>query len=141
MFRVIKIMTTTTLVMVGCMAFLGCNAQTVVDPGGDTTTLAVFTDEATGFETSDVYDVDDDIVQFDTTAMSIIWKEDGRVFQEGVWDIDGNLLRGGFFHVLFGNAEGERRAYFTETATETICDIEPAGDSVIITPTDQVVPQ
>ena len=141
MFRMIKKMTT-TLVLVGCMAFLGCNTQTVIDPGGDTTAFALFTDDTTGFETSDVYDVDDEIVRFDTTTKSIIWAADGRAFQEGNWDVVGNFLGAAqAFQVRFGNVDGQRRAFFTETDPPTICDIEPVGDGLSISRTSTQVPQ
>ena len=144
MFRVINKMTMTALVLVGGMGWWGCNTQTVVDPGGDAAMLAVFfdTDETTGFETSDEYDVDNEVVQFDTATKSIIWAADGRAFQEGGWDVDGNILgAAGFFQVRFGNVDGQRRAFFTETGPATICDIEPVGDSLSITSTDTLVPQ
>ena len=111
MYRVIKKTTTAALAMFGCMACLGCNTPAVVDPGGDTSTLAVFTDDATEFETSDVYDADDEIVRFDTTTKSIIWAADDRAFQEGNWDVIGNFLGAAqAFQVRFGNVDGQRRA-------------------------------
>jgi hypothetical protein len=36
--------------------------------------------------------------------------------------------------------DGERRAYFTETATGTICDIVVSGGALTILPTNVTVP-
>jgi hypothetical protein len=102
----------------------------------------VFTDDATEFETSDVYDADDEIVRFDTTTKSIIWAADDRAFQEGNWDVIGNFLGAAqAFQVRFGNVDGQRRAYFTETDPPTICDIEPVGEGLSISRTNKEVPQ
>lgn len=110
------------------------------DTGG--AKLAVFQDPDSDFSTSDVYDVGDQIVRFDTEAKTIIWVEDGRAFQEGAWEIDGNFLTvNAFFQVRFGNVDGERRAYFTETDTATICDIEVNVDDLFIIATNVPVPQ
>ena len=87
-------------------------------------------------------DIDDQIVRFDTQAKTIIWALDGRAFQPGVWEVNGNFLRSGNpFQVRFGNVEGERRAYFTETIPATICDIEVPGEALLIFATDTPVPQ
>jgi hypothetical protein len=144
LFRAIKQLTVTSFALIGGMATWGCNTQTVVDPSGDTTTFVVFfdADETTGYETSDVYDVDNEIVRFDKASKSIIWAADDRAFQEGNWDVTGNFLGAAqAFQVRFGNVDGQRRAFFTETGPATICDIEPVGDSISISPTNTEVPQ
>ncbi len=115
-----------------------------VDNGNDngsTSNLAVFTETETGFSTSDVRDVDGEIVQFDSTAKTIIWAADNTSYQAGVWDVAGVLLSGGSFQVRFGSEGGERRAYFTETGSATICQIEPAGEFLSISGTTTTVPQ
>jgi hypothetical protein len=56
--------------------------------------------------------------------------------------VTGNFLGAAqFFQVRFGNVDGQRRAFFTETGPATICDIEPVGDSISISPTNTEVPQ
>lgn len=144
---------------VGILALsAACNFQTGSDPNGEnggtqngsdpnggnggTLNLAVFQDPDSEFSTSDVYDVEDEIVQFDTDAKTIIWAASGEAFQEGNWEIDGNFLRTGApFRVRFGNVDGERRAFFTETGPATICDIEVVGDELLIFATNTLVPQ
>ena len=140
--------------------FLGCNlfptapeteAPADTEEPGDATepdgsdegnkNLAVFTDPDSDFSTSDVRDVDDEIVQFDPVAKTIIWAADGTAYQEGQWDVNGVLLAGGGFTVLFGTQDGERRAYFTLTADGFICQIEPQGASISISGTNVPVPQ
>ena len=102
---------------------------------------AVFRDPDTGFSTTDVRDVEEEIVQFDTSTNSIIWAADGTAYQEGLWAVNDVFLAGGGFQVRFGTKEGERRAYFTETVPATICQIEPANGFLSISPTNVTVPQ
>jgi hypothetical protein len=104
-----------------------------------TVQLAVFSDPASSFTTSDVRDSGDQIVRFDTTANSLIWAADGRSFAG--FPVSGNLLRADrFFQVRFGTKDGERRAYFTEAEATTLCDIEIVGGQLMITPTNVHVP-
>jgi hypothetical protein len=77
--------------------------------------LFTFIDSMTGFSTSDVYDVQEQIVQF-SSADELIWVAADTRFPEFI--ADGNLIayhhRGDwFFQVRFGTNEGERRAYLT----------------------------
>jgi hypothetical protein len=44
------------------------------------------------------------------------------------------------FQIRFGTKDGERRAYFTETASATICDIAVSGGHLLISPTTVPVP-
>lgn len=106
-----------------------------------TVNLAVFVDPETNFFTTDVRDVDDEIVRFDTSTNSIIWATDGTAYEEGQWDVNGVLLAGGFFQVRFGTKDGERRAYFTEVDPPTICQIEPVNGFLSISRTNVAVPQ
>lgn len=111
--------------------------------GNDNTSgakLVVFDDPDSDFETSDVRDVEGEIVQFDEEAQALIWAEDGASFEPGTWVANGNLLRG-VFEVRFGTEAGERRAYFTEESNGFICNIEPAGTSLSISGTTVPVPQ
>jgi hypothetical protein len=100
--------------------------------------LAVFTDPDSSFMTSDIRDVQDQIVQFDITSNSLIWTADGRSFPG--YPVSGNFVREDKkFQILFAK-DGERRAYFTETATGTICDIEVTNGQLAIFPTNVKVP-
>jgi hypothetical protein len=101
--------------------------------------LAVFSDPDSSFTTSDVRDVQRQIVRFDTASNSLIWAADGRSFSG--YPVSGLFIRADrFFQVRFGMEDGERRAYFTETATATICDIEIIGGQLVITGTNVKVP-
>lgn len=106
--------------------------------------LVVFSDDAPGstFLTTDVRDVEDEIVQFDEDTRAIVWKATGESFQVGSWTTNGNFLGTfGSFQVRFGTVNGERRAYFTETGPATICDIEVSGSFLSIFATSVTVPQ
>ncbi len=101
--------------------------------------LVVFRDPDSNFTTSDIRDVQDQIVRFDMTSNALIWAADGRSFQG--YPVSGNFLRADrAFQVRFGTKDGERRAYFTETVATTICDIEIVGGQLVISPTSVKVP-
>ncbi len=126
--------------------FIGCAVGTPADgpAEGDVTetSFTVFVDPDSDFATSDVRDVDEEIVRFDGQAKAIIWVTDDLTFGEGFWEIDGNFLGDGRqFQVRFGTKEGERRAYFTETVPATICDLFVEEGMLRIVPTDSPVPQ
>jgi hypothetical protein len=91
------------------------------------------------FTTSDVRDVQEQIVRFNTVDNSLIWAADGRRFPG--YPVSGNFIRQDmFFQVRFGTKDGERRAYFTEAARGTICDIEVIGGQLVISPTNVTMP-
>ena len=99
----------------------------------------MFTDPASSFTTSDVRDVQEQIVRFDVSSNSLIWVGDGRSFSG--YPVSGLFIGAArSFQVRFGTKDGERRAYFTETATATICDIEIVGVQLVITGTNVPVP-
>ncbi len=101
--------------------------------------LAEFVDPATGLSTSDVRDVQGQIVRFDRANNALIWAADGRSFPG--YPVDGDFVDSDrFFQVRFGTEAGERRAYFTETVNATICDIEIVGSALVITATSVPVP-
>lgn len=101
--------------------------------------LAMFTDAVSGFSTTDVRDVQDQIVRFDTANNALIWAADGRSFSG--YPVSGNFMRADrSFQVRFGMKDGERRAYFTETVATTICDVEVISGQLVITPTTAHVP-
>ena len=104
--------------------------------------LAVFTDPGSGSATSDVHDVQGQVVRFNT-ADELIWMADDIRFQEFI--VDGNFI--GYHHkgdkvfqVRFGTKDGERRAYLTRPddqlhgAAATILDlsIDARGDLIIV---------
>jgi len=99
----------------------------------------MFTDPVSGISTPDVRDVQEQIVHFNTANDSLIWTADGRSFTG--YPVSGNFVRSDKnFQILFGTKDGERRAYFTETATGTLCDIEVSGNQLVISPTNVHVP-
>ena len=101
--------------------------------------LAMFTEQASGFSTSDVRDSQDQIVRFDLANGSLIWAGDGRSFSG--FPVDGFFVRADkFFQVRFGAKDGERRAYFTEAVAGTICDVEVVAGQLVILPTSVTVP-
>jgi hypothetical protein len=104
--------------------------------------LAVFSDPASSFSTSDVRDVEDvaeEIVQFDVANNALIWKANGQSFPG--YPVSGNFVASDqHFQILFGTKDGQRRAYFTETASATICDIAMSGGQLSISPTNVTVP-
>jgi hypothetical protein len=116
------------------------NTTDNTNDNSSTANLAVFVDPDSNFSTSDVHDSNDDIVQFDAVAKTIIWAADDTAFDAGSWDVNGVLLQGGRFTVVFGTKNGDPRAYFTETASATICDVAVQGGQVSITGTLLTVP-
>ena len=80
------------------------------DNGNENDNFADFTNpDDTAFRTSDVFDVDGDIVRFNTETDAIVWAEDGTEYQPGSWTVNGNLLAGGGFQVRFGTEGGVKR--------------------------------
>ena len=101
--------------------------------------LAVFSDPASTFTTSDVRDVQDQIVRFDTASTSLIWAADGRSFPG--YPVAGNFVGYCcFFQVRFGTKDGERQAYLTDFDTATIWDIEIVGGQLTFSLTNVRVP-
>ena len=114
-------------------------ASTPTPPPAGQVQLAVFTDPASSFSTSDVRDVHEQIVRFDVATNALIWGADGRSFSG--YPVSGLFIRADqFFQVRFGTKDGERRAYFTEAVATTICDVEIVGGQLVILPTTVTVP-
>jgi hypothetical protein len=120
-------------------ALASCAAPLGSDVEVDEIDAVEFQDPDSDFSTTDVRDVDDEIVRFDATALRLIWVADDLAFDG--WDVNGNQLAGGFYTVRFGTEDGERRAYFTETSPPTICDISVSGGALSISSTNVTVPQ
>ena len=130
----------------GLVGLAGCTIGVPVDApdegDGINANLVVFFDPDSEFSTTDVRDVNEEIVRFDGTTKAIIWVADDLVFDEGAWETDGNFLGAGRrFQVRFGTVDGERRAYFTETGPATICDISVEQGQLRIAATNVLVPQ
>jgi len=117
-----------------CLALLGCSDDggkgtgNGAAPGGaggagGENGFAVFQDQASVFETPEVHDADREVVMFDVGTSSMV--TDGAAVAG--WMTQGNDLSwersGVAFRVRFGTEDGERRAYFTETGSGTICDL------------------
>jgi hypothetical protein len=99
--------------------------------------LVVFSDPSSTFMTSDVRDVQGQIVRFDMANHALIWAATDRSFSG--YPVTGYLIGSGF-QVRFGTEAGERRAYFTETGPATICDIDVVNGQLSILPTSVRVP-
>lgn len=102
--------------------------------------LVVFTDPQTGFQTTDVRDADNEVVRFDRNEDTLLWSPTNLVFDG--WVVDGAFLDAGrLYRVAFGTVNGQRRAYFTESAGGTICDLSVDGNNFLrIAPTSLLPP-
>src|SRR5918993_1502142 len=115
----------------------GSDARTPVTPTPPAEVrLAVFMDSSSGFSTSDVRDVNDEIVRFDTASNTLIWAADGRTFTG--YPVSGDDI--GNFRVRFGTKNGQRAAYFTERSNPNICDLQVLNGQLVISATDVTVP-
>jgi hypothetical protein len=116
--------------------------------------LTAFTDPATGFSTTDLRDVQEQIVQLNSVG-ELIWTADGtrlpgyhvsHPFADGrVTFIEGKICpEACAFEVRFGTREGDRRAYLTvdhiHSNPGTLVDVEVAGGALIVTETDVYPP-
>ena len=146
-------------VLVLAFGLVGCSGSSVLPaPSAPTSRpalqpaaiqLVVFSDRASAFATSDVRDVQDQVVSFNT-ADELIWTADGTRFSEYI--VDGTLIAyhhkaDTFLQVRFGTKTGERRAYLTWTddrlrgAPATLLDLSVnARGDLIIAETNVPVP-
>lgn len=147
--------------MVGCSTYGASAPFTPFSPSRvpqsgalPTPTLWVFR-ESSGFSTTDLRDVQEQIVQFNT-ANELIWTADGthlpgyRVESHNfgtrpVFFISGAICAEGCaFEVRFGTRDGERRAYLTADYGHdnpgTLVDVEVAGGALVATRTDVFPP-
>jgi hypothetical protein len=111
--------------------------------------VRVFTDPASGFASSDVRDVQDQIVRFNT-ANELIWAADGARFPG--YPAREDQVRGpgenDWFQVRFGSKNGERRLYLGWSDdfchcpgyTPSVIDVEIVDGRVVFTATDVPVP-
>ncbi len=112
-------------------------------PGAASGAFVVFVDPDSGLGTTDVHDVDRQVVRFDAEQDAMVWALSGAAVRG--WATDGNDLRwsrGGSFRVRFGVEAGEVRAYFTEAGPGTICDLEiSAPEQLSIRPSSELPPR
>ncbi|GJM24610.1 MAG: hypothetical protein DHS20C16_10250 [Phycisphaerae bacterium] len=109
--------------------------------GGADDVFAKIQDPDSDFETNEVRDVDGEIMQFDTETEELVWQLDGTRIAN--WRVNGTLLIFGnsTFQARFGTENGERRAFFTEVAPPTICDLVVNNGALNIFSTNTPVPQ
>lgn len=137
--------TMTVLLTAGLISLAGCNLFLDGENNGNgvDARFARFTDpNDASFTTTDVRDVNDEIIRIDTDAMSVVRITDDSIYQEGAWVVNGNFLGAAqAFQVRFGTVGGQKRAYFTETVPATICRFTFGTGTFQISPTNQTVPQ
>ena len=159
------------LVLVFAMGLTGCEGASPVSPTPSaptapssataplpstvsaTPTLIVFTDPGTGLSTSEVRDVQEQVLQINT-AGELIWTADGthlpgyrvdRCCYPAVSYIVGKICAEGcVFEVRFGTKDGERHAYLTADYGHdnpgTLVDVEVSGGALVVTRTSVFVP-
>jgi hypothetical protein len=148
-------MTLAAGVLVGCGASSPSapTAATAGSPAPPTASdrLIVFTELATGFSTSDLRDVDEQILHV-TANGELVWTTDGtrlagyhvnRQVIAGVavyWIGDGPVCHDGCaFEVRFGMKDGERRAYLTADYGHdnpgTVVDVDVSQGALVVTRT------
>ena len=118
-------------------------ADSQAEPHQVTGVWVEFDDPATSLVTTEVYDSDREVVQFDSIAHLLVDADGNGV---AGWTATGNDLSWDrntvAFRVLFGSEAGEQRAYFTEAATGTICNLRIDGpDDLSISSTSEAPPQ
>ena len=130
------------VLLLAWVSFLGCGVLPIGvprDPDETDENLVVFSDPDSEFETTDVRDVDEEIVRFDGVVNTLIWVADNLAF-EG-WEVSGNFLDAQrHFEVKFGTKDDQRRAYFTETGHNTICQVFVVAGTLWLLPTNVPVP-
>lgn len=128
----------------------GCGGFASPSPVSTPSPLAVFTDRESGFSTTDVRDVNEQIVRFNT-AGELIWSADEARFPGYL--ADGHVITadricsGCYFLVRFGTRDGDRRAYLTWSGDEsdqhpaTVLDVEVAAGRLVVSGTEVTVPK
>lgn len=103
-----------------------------------------FFDDVSGMSFDAVHDADREIVYFDAQRGAMISAVTGDAVSG--WSTSGTDLRWSgrnvAFRVRFGTESGQRRAFFTETAAGTICNLEIAAPELLsIYATRELPPQ
>ena len=110
--------------------------------------LTQFREPATGFSTTDLRDVQEQILQLNS-AGELIWTADGTRLPgyrvSGLYYIEGRICpEGCAFEVRFGTKDGEQRAYLTvdygHDNPGTLVDVEVTSDGLRVTKTLVVPP-
>lgn len=120
--------------------------------------LVVFTESTSGFSTTDLRDVQEQVVQFNT-ANELIWTADGTRlpgFEVDTFHYPGTAFinvvgpsraicpTGCAFEVRFGTKDGQRRAYLTMDYVHdnpgTLVDVEVTGGALVVTKTNVFAP-
>jgi hypothetical protein len=118
------------------VAGLSCGSGSSPSAPSQGSTLATFTDPTTGQATSDVRDVDEQVMRFETPSGVLIWVADGS--RHTGWPVSGQFLDSAHqFQVRFGSRSGQRRGYFTESVSGTICNLEVSGGQLRISATSE----
>jgi hypothetical protein len=150
--------------LVLAMGVTGCDGANPVSPAPSSVpgpsssvspspTLMVFTEPDTGFSTTEMRDVHEQVLQLNS-ANELIWTADGtrlpgyvveNAWVPGVYFIHGKICAEGCdFEVRFGTRNGERRAYLTADYGHdnpgTLVDVEVSGGALTVTRTSQFVP-
>jgi len=121
----------------------GCGGVT----GGEeidlsTAELTVFQDPDSSFSTTELLDVDGEVISF-TTDGRIVWVETSMAWansRNAEWTTDGNTLRSDeYFTVAYGLVDGEFGGWITRASTDTVCDFDAEGDELFIDPTEETV--
>jgi hypothetical protein len=138
-------------VLILAVGLTGCDVPRPSTPTGPSPApqpagLVMFTEQASGFSTSELRDAQEQIVQFNTRN-ELIWAADGR-------HLPGYRAHGNFIPaeaackctlvVHFGSRNGERRAYLTADYIHdndgTVVDLEIAGGVLIVSRTNVFPP-
>jgi hypothetical protein len=114
-----------------------------MDTDATSARFVTFLDPDSEFQTSEVHDVDREVVRFDAQLDAMVWSGSGDVVSS--WSTNGNDLAWGgsgvAFRVRFGTEAGERRAFFTETDRGTICNLNiTAPEALSIRATSELPP-
>jgi len=106
--------------------------------------LTVFSDPDSDFTTTELLDVDGQVLSF-TTDSRIVWVDTSTAWTEsrrGEWTTDGNVLRSdGYFTVAYGSLDGTFAGWITRTSTGNVCDFESDGEVLDINPTNEPIEQ
>ena len=108
--------------------------------------LSVFTEPASGFSTTDLYDADDHVVEINRTG-ELLWMPDGS--RLGGYSVQGNAIAAElpcqcWLIVRFGTKNGVRRAYLTADYGHwnpgTLVDLAIDSGVLVVNPTTMFVP-
>ena len=120
--------------------------QPPTPPPGSSNGLATFTDPRSGFSTSDLHDVQEQVVRVNL-ANELIWVEDGTHlpgYRAQQNSIPAEMACACWLIVRFGIRNGERRAYLTADYGHdnpgTLVDLGIAGAALTVTRTTLFAP-